>query len=72
MDRVDRGPVPEKLASRYNRYVQAMQKGMASGSKECAKSYVKCPYSVEERLNMPALHFWSYLMSLLRMEFRDE
>lgn len=69
---VDRGPIPEKMTSRYFRYVRAMQEGMTSGESTCKKQYGKCPYSAQERLNMPALHFWTYLTSILRMEFRDE
>lgn len=62
----------EKMSSRYYRYVRAMQEGMASGEVGCRKGFGKCPYSAEERLNMPALHFWTYLTNILRMEFRDE
>jgi len=69
---VDRGAVPEKPASRYYRYVKAMQEGITSGETACLKNYKACPYSAPERLNMPALHFWTYLTSILKMEFRDE
>jgi hypothetical protein len=60
------------MANRYYRYVKAMQEGITSGEDSCKKMYKKCPYSAPERLNMPALHFWTYLTTLLKMEFRDE
>jgi len=69
---VDRGTVPEKMSSRYYRFLRAMQEGISGGETGCKKQYGKCPYSAEERLNMPALHFWTYLTNILRMEFRDE
>jgi hypothetical protein len=69
---VDRGAVEEKKSSRYYRYVKAMQDGITSGEETCLKLYKGCPYSAPERLNMPALNFWTYLTSMLKMEFRDE
>ncbi|CAL8115430.1 unnamed protein product [Orchesella dallaii] len=69
---VDRGPIGEKHSSRYYRYVRAMQEGVAGGEAACQKEYKRCPYAAHERLNMPALHFWTYLTNILRMEFRDE
>lgn len=69
---MDRGPVAEKPSSRYYRYVSAMQMGVSGGERECEKQLKRCPYSAQDKLNMPALHFWTYLTNILRMEFRDE